>query len=450
MSDVKVLAFATLLAAWGLAAGAQAQPAPDYVLVSPPAGPPPGPAPRDSVVYWNAARVVRDGDQVEVELRFVTPGLGVARPMTGDTRFRISCDWDAESFRYRSEGGDEVWSAPRFINTKHLAKVSNQVCGFVPAQEELSRFSSNDAVYADAVERLGFESLEAAMQLPEARPYVTSAGGLDTAVPTGDARERYDLVYGPDADGRAVFLKHPAPADGAVEGSSFWLMGVGGPLNDRSYATRAFRADCAARTIAVASVRSWPLRGVVRDRRPAQPLAELSSLAPAEGSASAALLAASCSPPADGVVAGSVNEMLAFAENPAEDPAFAVLSQQTVSHDDMRWVRAPDARTVSAAYPQGALRPGETGLTTVSCIVTRDYALTLCRPSYHWPNDRGLSEAHMTLIGQYAPARASATGGDTMGRRVDFSIHWSPEGSAQKLQRLRPVDTARRRTPSRS
>lgn len=450
MSDVKMLAFATLLAVWGLAAGAHAQPAPDYVLVSPAAGPPPGPPPRESVVYWDRAQIVRNGDEIEVEVRFVSPGLGVTRPRSSSGRYRISCEWGAHSFRYRSENGAEVWTAPRFINANFLDSVSSQVCGFVPAPQDIPRFSTNDAVYADAVERLGFESLEAAMQLPEAVPYVTS-GGYYTAAPTGDARERYDLVYGPDADDRAVFLKRPGPAggDGNGEGSSIWLMGVGGPRNDRSYAIRAFRADCAARGIAVASVRSWPITG--GDPRPApQPLAELSSLAPAEGGASAALLAAACSPPADGVVAGSVNEVVAFTDYPTEDPAFAILSQQTVSHDDMRWVRTPDAQAVTAAYPQGALHPGETGLTTVACVVTREYALTACRPSYHWPNDRGLAEAHMTLIGQYAPARASATGGDTMGRRVEFSIRWSPEGSAPQSQRLRPGDATRRRTPSRS
>jgi hypothetical protein len=440
-----------ILAVWGLAAaGVQAQTAPDYVLVSPVAGPPPGRAPRDSVVYWNTAEVVRHGDDIEVALRFVSPGLGETRPRSSTQRFRLSCDWAAGSFVDRSREGDNSWSTPRFIDAGPLESMFNQACGFVATPAIAPRFPSEDAVYEDGVKRLGFESLEAAMQLPEASPYITS-GPFYTAAPTGGDHERYDLVYGPDDHQRAVFLKGPALAGSVVEGRSIWLMGVGGPADNRAYALRDFRADCAARTIAVASVRRWPMYGSSGEPgADAKGPAALSSLPPIEGRASAALLAAACSAPGDGVVAASVNEVVAFAETPSEDPAFAVLSQQTIPHDDMRWTRIPDAAAVTAAYPPDALRPGETGLSTVSCVVTREYALSACRPSYHSPPDRGLSEAHMALIGQYAPERASVTGADTLGRRVELSIRWSPEGSASEPRQIPPADMVWRRTPSRT
>lgn len=442
---VMMIVAASLLAA----TSAQSQAQPDYVRVS---GAPNGRTgvDQDSVVYWDTAQVQRDGDQVEVELRFVTQSLGATRPMSSSGRYRISCEWGVQSFHHPSNAGDG-WSAPRFINAEMLVSTANQACGFV-APAEAVRFSSNEAAYEDAVKRLGFESLEAAMKLPEGRPFVSS-GGLHRAAPAGGERETWRLVYGPDSDHRAVFLRGPEPAaaGAAVEGRSMWLMGVGQPAEGRSYAARDFRADCTARTVAVATVESWPTDGGGSRSRPeARSPAALLNLPPPAGGASAALLAAACSPPADTVTAASIDEMVAFAGTPAEDPAFAVLSQETISHDDMRWLRAPDAETVTAAYPQGALQPGETGLTTVSCVVTRDYALTACTPTYHSPHDRGLQQAHMTLIDRYGPARASITGADTMGRRVEFSVRWSPDRSAPQPQLIRPDDMVWRRTPSRS
>lgn len=383
---MKAMRAMTLVAASLLTAtSVKAQSQPDYVLVSGAPNGRPG-VNQDSVVYWNTARLVRAGDQVEVELRFVTQGLGATRPMSSSRRYRISCEWAAQSFHHPANAGDG-WSAPRFINADMLVSTANQACGLV-APAEASRFSSHEAAYEDAVKRLGFESLEAAMALPEGQPFITSSGGLYKAAPAGGERESWRLVYGLDGDHRAVFLKSPeSVAPGAsVEGRSMWLMNVGQPAEARSYALRDFRADCAARTIAVATVDSWPTDGVARGRNPeTRSLAALLNLSPAEGGASAALLAAACSPPAQGVAAASIDEVVAFAGTPAEDPAFAVLSQQTISHDDMRWLRAPDPETVTAAYPQGALRPGETGLTTVACVVTRDYALTACAPTYHAP-----------------------------------------------------------------
>lgn len=448
MKMMAILAMSALAAT-----GAQAQSTPDYVRVS---GPPNGRTgvDQDSVVYWNTAQVQRDGDQVEVELRYVTQSLGTTRPMSSSRRYRISCEWGVQSFRHTSEDGrGEVWSVPRFISADMLVSTANQACGFVAGPDDVPRFSSDEAAYEDGVKRLGFVSLEAAMRLPEGQPFERS-GPFYTVAPTGDEAGRYELVYGPDRDHRAVFLKRPdssAPGT-AVEGHSIWLMGVGQPTQARSYAMRDFRADCSARTIAVASVRSWPTADSVRapGAEASGPTALL-SLPPAEGTASAALLGVACSEPADdGVVAASIDQVVAFAETPGEDPAFAVLSQQKINHDDMRWTRAPDAAAVSAAYPQGALQPGETGLTTVACVVTREYALTACAPTYHSPVDRGLQEAHMTLIGQYAPARASVVGGGTIGRRVEFSIRWSPDGSAPEPQMIPAEDMIWLREPSRA
>lgn len=436
------------------ASGVQAQSAPDYIRVSPDrTSNGRSAAVGDNVVYWNRARVLRDGDQVEVELRFVTKGLGVTRPMNSSRHYRISCEWGLQSFPVGSPPAErEVWSTPRFISSAALLAVSEQVCGSAPATEEPPGFPTEEAAYEDGVMQLGFESLEAALRLPVGGAFVSSAPPSAPA-PTGDEPEGYDLAYGPDGDHRAVFLKRtrPAASGSAVEGRSVWLMGVGRQSASRSFAIRDYRADCATRRIAVSSVRSWPLEGRSNGPIPGVRMSPMrSSQTPAPGSASDALLKAICSGPEDGAFAATIDEVVAYAENPAEDPAFAVLSQQMIGADDMRWTRVADAETVSSAYPQGALQPGETGLTRVACVVTREYALTDCAPTYHSPHDRGLQEAHMTLIGHYAPARAAVTGADTMGRRVEFSIRWSTSGSAPEPQLIRSADMVWRRVPSRA
>lgn len=445
---------AVLIAASLAASGVQAQSAPDYVRVSPDRAPSGGRAAAvgDNVVYWNRARVLRDGDQVEVELRFVTRGLGATRPMNTSRHYRISCEWGLQSFPVGSPPAErEVWSTPRFINSAALLAVSEQVCGSAPATEESPGFPTEEAAYEDGVMQLGFESLEAALRLPAGGAFISSAPP-STPAPAGDEPEGYDLAYGPDGDHRAVFLKQPRPTapGSAIEGRSVWLMGVGRPSESRSFAIRDYRADCATGQITVASVRSWPLEGRSHGPIPGVQISPtLSGKTPAPGSASDALLDAICSGPGKGVFAATMEEVVAYAESPAEDPAFGVLSREMIGADDMRWTRVADAETVSAAYPQGALQPGETGLTRVACVVTREYALTACAPTYYSPHDRGLQEAHMTLIGQYAPARASATGADTMGRRAEFAIRWSSAGSAPEPQLIRSEDMIWARVPSR-
>lgn len=446
------MAFAILALMSALTAATPQEPA-GYVLVPEDASQPSSGV--KSLAYWNTAQAASaEAGEIEVELLYVTDGLRGSRPTSHPARYRISCDFGSE--RYQTAPGS--WSKPRFTGRSALRWASDQACGRTNEAVSQPRLPTQAAAFEDGIGRLGYDSLEAVMQLPntlsiQQSPFVNAA-------PSGEDRETYDLVYGPDEKHGAVFLRRAE--GGTPEGRSFWMLGVDHSVNDRGYAVRDFRADCGSGEIAVASVATWPSYGHPRPQIPAAveiPETIVDIVPPAE-SAAAALLGAVCSGADRTVSAGSIDELVAYAANPTVDPAFAARAQETISDDDMRWLHQPDPAEITAAYPDGALRPGESGLTTVKCVVTRDYTLSRCAPSYNSPPDRGLQEAHMSLVEAYVPARTSVTGEDTMGRTVELSIRWTPDRSTAKAQRIRPdqivwtsrpsVNEIRRAYPSRT
>jgi hypothetical protein len=406
------------------------------------------PRPNGAVYYLDLSGVSAAGPEKEFEIAKVESESAMTfKPRASSLRYRIDCTWRVVSTgpwksldpaSAPSTPAEERWSSPAFPDEAPVRAAEKVICdGDGPAGE---RLPGNDAMLADGLKRLGFADAASAFALPRAPAVVRPAPFRQQAPFPDKAPDSQTLIHDQSAASRAVFLTPSTlQRDGQqVYGRSVWLSGAGKPAAERSYAYRYFEADCTQGAIAFESAAVFPTgrSGVLP--KPGQRVAVPSARRPpAAGSPAASVLQAACSGAAPLKQVASFSELLAYAENPAEDPAFMARRQVTIGHSDMRWQSAPTAADVSAALPPGALKPGEKGKTTIKCLVTRTYDLSECAITYHDPWDRKLGEAQLSLVGKYIPARESITGEDTAGHWVESSAQWSNEGSS-----LQPVTIA--------
>lgn len=394
---------------------------------------------QDYLLYLNEAATRPVARGVETELLGVWPGAkSDERPTSRSMAYRFDCEWGLQQFLPSS--ADATWTEPFFVQSLPHFAALEQTCGLAADPLTGERFDSLRTAFADGIRRLGYEDVDAALQL-ELKTYLYS-GPPSTPAPIRSAPERFELVYQPDSLGRAVFIERPAGVGESPteSGRSVWVLGVGQPEAKRRYAYRDYALDCRVRMISLRTTEAWP-----------QPPGARSAMTPSEtaskplvkaaadaGSASAALIDAVCgalAPPVQTsgrLTVASIDQIVAYADDPNEDPAFSVLAQERI-YSGMRWEAVPSSATVTAAYPQGSLRTGETKQTHVECVVSREYRLVRCEPIHPNREDEPLQTANLTLAGEFRPATTTTMGRPTVGRRVVLSILWSPEGSQVKL-----------------
>jgi hypothetical protein len=384
----------------------------------------------DTVSYWSSP-VPAPGGAVDVDVVNIRRSVKGAEPSLWGWRIRLDCETGVgrQGWLGQIKVGDTkleadmkpVWPGPRFYGQVGAHDLTAFACGAAARPGELADLR---AVAANAVDQLGYQP-PADPNTPPPPLMISQAPIYEFAPSARRDTGPQGLVW--EGPGKAVFLadRELRRTDGAATGRATWLWGAGAGREQQAYLVRDFQADCRARTLNLVATDYWP-----RQERATVARGPSATRSPANASETA-LLAVACGEKPVSKTLASTSELLAYAEQPGDDPAFVARRQVIIPASSMLWARAPSEKVLAKALPAGAVEPGKTETTLIECVVGRDYRLQDCQAPT-WGNQT-LAAAHMALIDQFKPER-TVGGADTMGRRVGVLIEWTPEGG-----RLVPV-----------